>query len=272
MAAERTRRRFPVLATVVGVILFVHVLPIITVVVTSFSPTRVIFFPMKGLGITGYRTLFSQPEFVSAFKLSLELAALTGICALALGVPAAFAVARHRFRGAAVVETFLLSPLMMPTIAAGIAMLVFYSRLGIPKSWYTIFIGHMVVAVPYVVRVVVASVVGFDRSLERAAQSLGASPVQAFVRVTLPLIRPGIIAGLVFAFVVSWEEVNITVFLAGVGSTTLPVEILNHVSSYGTDSTIAAMSAVLLVVGAVGLVIVERTVGIRGSVGVESRS
>ncbi len=261
------RRKFSVLALVVGVILVAHVLPIVMVVVTSFSSTRVLFFPLKGFGFTGYIDLFDSPEFFSAFQLSLVLAALTGVGAVLLGVPASFALVRYRFRGAAVIENFLLSPLMVPTIAIGIAMVVLYSQLGIPKAWYVVFIGHMIVAVPYVARVVTASLVGLDRGPERAARSLGASPVVTFFRVTLPMVRPGIIAGLVFAFIVSWEEVNITAFVSGLGSATLPVEILNYVSANGTDSTIAAMSALLLVVGAAGLVIVERTAGVSRSVG-----
>jgi putative spermidine/putrescine transport system permease protein len=158
-------------------------------------------------------------------------------------------------------NTFFLSPLMLPTVIFGIALLQFYTRIGITRTPLSLVFGHLVITVPYVVRLVSASLAGLDPSLDRAAMNLGATPWQTFRRVTLPLIRPGIIAGATFAGIMSFDDVSVALFLASPRSVTLPVRIFTYIEQT-FDPLVTAVCSVLIVFAALGVVLIERSIGL----------
>jgi putative spermidine/putrescine transport system permease protein len=173
---------------------------------------------------------------------------------------ASLALVRYRFRGQEMIKPFFLAPMVIPRVVLGIATLVFLSRTFLIGNFWGLLAAHVVVTLPYVIRTVSATLVGFDMALEQAALSLGARPLKAFTTITLPIIRPGLIAGAIFAFVVSFDELVMTLFLTGPGLTTLPVQIYNYIE-YTSDPTIAAISVILIVFTAVVVLITERIVG-----------
>ena len=145
-------------------------------------------------------------------------------------------------------------------VIIGIALLQFYSLLKISGSFFGLVIGHVVITFPYVVRTVSASLYQFDEALEEAARTLGANQVKTFFKITLPMIRPGLIAGAIFAFIVSFDNVPVSIFLVGVKSTTLPVVIFSYIE-YGVDPTIAAISTILICLTGLTIFIIEKWIG-----------
>jgi putative spermidine/putrescine transport system permease protein len=235
--------------------------PIVVVVLASFTAAEYTSFPPHGLSLRWYLEIADNPEFIESFRVSAVVAVITGILATVLGTLAALVLVRERFPGRDAVNAFFLSPLMLPAVILGIALLQFYTRVGITRTPFALVCGHLVITVPYVIRRVAASLDGFDRTLELAAMNLGATPWQAFRRVTLPLIRPGIVAGATFAVIVSFDDVSISLFLAGPHSTTLPVRIFSYIEQT-FDPLATAVCSVLILVAAVGVVEIERSIGL----------
>jgi putative spermidine/putrescine transport system permease protein len=244
-------------------ILFIAFLvaPVVVVVLVAFTPEGWLKIPTTSFSLRWFRAIGDHPEFISAFRNSLGIAVSASILATVVGTLAALGIVRYRFPGRDVVGSFLLSPLMVPTVVTGVALLYFFSRIGLASTLGGIIVAHVVVTGPYVVRTVSASLAGFDRSLERAAMTLGAGRLQTFGRVTLPLILPGVTAGALFAFIVSFDELTVTLFVTGPRLATLPIRIYNHIT-YITDPLVAAISA-LLVFMTIGIVLIlERLVGL----------
>ena len=235
--------------------------PVVVVVLVAFTPEGWLKIPTTSFSLRWFRAIADHPEFISAFRNSLAIAVTASILATAIGTLAALGIVRYRFPGREVVSSFLLSPLMVPTVVTGVALLYFFSRIGLASTLGGIIVAHVVVTGPYVVRTVSASLAGFDRSLELAAMTLGADRWQTFRRVTLPLILPGLTAGAIFAFIVSFDELTVTLFVTGPKLATLPIRIYNHIT-YITDPLVAAVSA-LLVFLTIGIVLIlERLVGL----------
>ncbi len=157
--------------------------------------------------------------------LSVEVALPATLMTTALGLPAAVGIVRYRFPGRELVNAFVLSPLVLPSVVIGIAMLQFYNQISVGATFAGLVLGHVVITLPYAVRLIAAGMTGLDPNAERAAQSLGASPISAFCRVTLPVVFPAILAGAVFAFITSFDDVSISLFLATPRMVTLPVRI-----------------------------------------------
>ena len=237
------------------------VAPVVVVVLVAFTPEGWLSIPTTSFSLRWFRAIADHPEFISAFRNSLGIALAASLLATAIGTLAALGIVRYRFPGRDVVSSFLLSPLMVPTVVTGVALLYFFSRIGLASTLAGIIVAHVVVTGPYVVRTVSASLAGFDRSLELAAMTLGAGRWQTFRSVTLPLIQPGLAAGAVFAFIVSFDELTVTLFVTGPKLATLPIRIYNHIT-YITDPLVAAVSA-LLVFLTIGIVLIlERLVGL----------
>lgn len=225
-------------------------IPIVIVVGTSLGRSALFEFPPRQLSFHWFESFLSKPALVhSFFGVSLLIALLSACLALLIAAPAALALVRFRFRGRAALETFFTLPVAVPHILLGVALYLFYVRLRVEASLLTLLLGHVLIALPYVIRSVTAGLAGLDPRLEEAAMSLGASQVAAFFKVSFPLIRSSIVSGAVFAFIVSFGDVNLALFLAGPGSTTLPVHIFSEIQ-WGADPTIAAASTLqILVVG-----------------------
>ena len=244
-------------------VLFVGFLlaPVVVVVLVAFTPEGWLKIPTTSFSLRWFRAIGEHPEFISAFRNSLGIAVSASLLSTIVGTLAALGLVRYRFPGREAVGSFLLSPLMVPTVVTGVALLYFFSRIGLASTLGGVIVAHVVVTGPYVVRTVSASLAGFDRSVELAAMTLGAGRLQTFWRVTLPLILPGVTAGALFAFVVSFDELTVTLFVTGPRLATLPIRIYNHIT-YITDPLVAAISA-LLVFLTIGIVLIlERLVGL----------
>jgi putative spermidine/putrescine transport system permease protein len=258
-------RRAPALAAalayafVAATVVFLA-LPIVALIVMSFSAAEYVTFPPIGFSFKWYGRMLQMPGFVDSLLLSLRLAALATALSILLGVGAALALARARFRGRNVVIAGLMSPLVVPSIVTGLALLQFFVDRGMRSADWNLLAGHVVITLPYVARTVMASLEVFDWSLVDTARVLGAGPLRAFWRVTLPLIRPGILAGGIFAFLTSFDNYTISFFLADAALVPLPVTVFNYINNI-FDPGVAALSASLIYASAIILIVAQRLIG-----------
>jgi putative spermidine/putrescine transport system permease protein len=228
--------------------------PTLVIVPMSFTEARILSFPPEGFSLEWYGQMFSDRQWASALANSAQVAVLTATLSVVLGTLAALALARGRFQGRTVVNGLVLAPLIVPIVIIGIGMFSLFVRWRISGSLVGLVLAHTALAVPFVVVSVTASLRTMDRNLELAAANLGATPRQTFQRVTLPIIVPGVIAGAIFAFITSWDEVVVSIFLTSARFRTLPVEMWEQVRT-AVDPTVAAVATTLLVVTTVLLVI-----------------
>ncbi|MBI3512943.1 MAG: ABC transporter permease [Proteobacteria bacterium] len=237
------------------------VAPIAVVVVTAFSPTDFFVFPPPGLSLRWFVEFFRLDNMRGAFLFSLEVALIAATVASVLGTAGALFLARRRGAFATVLQGLFLAPLVFPTIILGLALLLLYKSVGMPVLPGLLF-AHAVVGMPYSFRTTLAGLQGLDPALEEAGQSLGAGPLRTLALITLPLIWPSVLSGWLFAFIVSFGELNTALFLTGPGQTTLPIEIFSYLQFQGSQLVIAAASA--LQVGLIILMVagIERIVGI----------
>jgi putative spermidine/putrescine transport system permease protein len=222
-------------------------LPTLVVLAVSFNPTAILSFPPAGLSLRWYENVVTYPQFQKAALNSLLVTGGAVALALPVGTLAALALERGRLRGRNVWAAVLLSPLVVPGVAAGLGFLILAAALGLLRSRSVLIVAHVALVLPFVVRSVWVSVRNLDPTLERAAASLGASPWRVFRRVTLPLLRPGLFAGLLFAIVVSLNEFVVSLFISNRVTEILPVAMFTYVVNY-TDPSIAALSSLFIVV------------------------
>ncbi|MNC01229.1 Inner membrane ABC transporter permease protein YdcV [compost metagenome] len=197
---------------------------------------------------------------METFKTSIVISLLGNLLALLLGVPAAYALSRYRFRGRDTLNAIFLSPVLIPGIVLGFTLLRYLIVVyGLPIV-AGLLIGHTVIMLPFIIRVIASSLENFDFAVEEAAQSLGASRLYTFFKVVLPNIRSGILAAILIAFLESFNNVDISVFMTGPGISTLPIQMLTYVQNY-FDPTIAAISVILMVLTAALMFVIERLMG-----------
>jgi len=237
------------------------VVPILIVVVAAFSPNDYFQFPPPALSMRWFVEFFGLDNMRGAFALSVELALASATIATVLGTFAALFLARRGGALANVLQSLFVAPLVFPTIILGVALLLLYKTIGMPV-FAGLLLAHCVVGMPYGFRTVLASAQALDPSLEEAGQSLGAGPLRTLVLVTLPLIWPGVLAGWLFAFIVSFGELNTALFLTGPGVTTLPIEIFSYLQFQGSQLVIAAASSVQIALIVLLVTVIERVVGI----------
>jgi putative spermidine/putrescine transport system permease protein len=235
--------------------------PLIIVVGISFAPDVRLDFPPNGLSLRWFEYIAGRPELLDAFAVSLVLALLVAVLALVLGILAALALARYQFRGKQAIEALLLAPLVVPSLIVGVALLQTFSLVGFMDSFPRLILGHLVLTIPFAVRSIGACLYGIDRSLEESALVMGASPFKTFRRVLLPLLRPGIVVGALFAFIVSFGNITISIFMVSAETVTLPIRILTYLQ-WQFDPSIAAISTVLVVFTLALLLTAERTLGL----------
>ena len=240
-------------------------LPLIFVTWLAFFRQEIPSFPPEGYSLRWFAAILDQPKFVEGFRMSFQVGVLATFIGLALGVPAALAVTRHQFKFRAPLASLLLMPLIVPGVVLGTAMYVFQVEVengldvDVLGTFYALVMGHVVVIIPWVVRLVTASLAGVDRSIEEAAQNLGANAFVTFWRITLPAIRPGIVAGALFGFVTSFGNLEMSLFLVGPGRTTLPIVVLQYLE-WKIDPTIAAVSVVQILLIGTAMLITDRYV------------
>ena len=244
------------------VLFFIFLLgPIFIVVSISFTETEFVAFPPKGFSWRWYERFFEYEPFVDSFIVSVELAVATALLGVGLGVPAALAVTRGKVPYANTIMTFLLSPLSMPLIVVGFALLFYLSAIGFGVSFVSLLIAHTVISLPYVVRTVAGVYRGVSPDYEESAAVLGANRIQIFWHVTLPMIKPGIFAGMLFAMLISIDNLPISFFFGSADTNTLPVVMLSYLE-HQFDPSVAAASSIQLIVAVIGLFIVERIYGL----------
>jgi putative spermidine/putrescine transport system permease protein len=231
--------------------------PLVVVIFVSFTAKGFLSLPFDGVSLRWYRAILQAPEWLASLRISLALATLSASLAVATGIPAALAIARYRFRGRDALGALLLSPLMIPAIVLGVSFLRFLTLAGISGTFAGMVLCHVVVIMPYVVRLLLAALAGLDRRIEQAAASLGAGKLTVLCRVTLPLILPGIAGGWILGFVTSFDELTVTLFVASPSTTTLPVRLFNYIDQM-TDPLVAAVSASLIFGTALLMILLDR--------------
>ncbi len=242
-----------VLWAVSGLVIVFLLAPVLIIIPMSFGSALSLEFPPRSVSLQWYRHFFSSGPWLDAARVSLVVAAGAAAVSAVLGTLASFALVRGRFPGRDLIYLLILSPLVIPGVVVAIGMYLFLGRLGLVGSISGLIIAHTAIALPLVVVNMTAALQGFDRSIERAAMSAGANRLRTFWHVTLPVIRPGFTAGVLFAFMASFDEVIIAIFLSGRNATTLPKRMWDSVL-LETDPTISAVSSLL--VGATILTVV----------------
>lgn len=252
-----------VILNIVVALLYLFLLaPIIIVVIAAFNSGQYLRFPPEGFSLRWFQKFLESEPFVDAFLFSVRLAIIVTVLATVIGTAAALYIVRHSRRFRAGLQLLMISPLPVPAILTGIALLIFFYAIGLgTRGMIGLVIGHTLVSLPYVFLTVSTVLVGFDRSLEEAARNLGAGPWTTFRRVTLPLIKGGIISGSVFAFIVSFDQFPISLLLASVGSTPLPLQLFDYLR-FSFDPTAAAVSTISILMTVVVVLITERLVGL----------
>ena len=250
----------------VGLLFAFLLAPVILVVPLSFSSANNLVFPPPGWSLRWYVAMVHQAGLVQAAWNSLVLAGAVAVVCLLLGMPAALALDRGRFRGREALMALITAPLLLPTIVIGLALLTVFVSLGLLGTWPGLVLAHLTITLPYAVRVLSTSLSTLPPGIEDAARSLGASPGRVFWRVTLPLMIPGVVATAAITFLVSFDEVVISLFVVGPQLTTLPVALYRYVEAR-TDPLVAAVSTLLVGLTLLVVVVLDRAVGLRRAVG-----
>ena len=235
-------------------------LPAVIVVASSFTAGDDLRFPPEGFSPRWYMAAFKSDMFMGSLWTSTKLAFVTMVLSLTLGMAAAFAIDRRSFPGKHAFRTLTLSPLIVPMVVLGLGLLQFLAWMRLNQSFLGLLIGHVLITLPYVVRTLNAGMVLFDRTLEQAAMNLRAPPSKVFRRITLPLLAPAFVFAGVFAFVTSFGNITLSIFLGFAGATTLPVQIFAYVE-HNYDPVLAAVSTLVIVVTLGMIAIVEKLVG-----------
>lgn len=251
----------------VGGALLVIVLPLGLIVWLSFVSNEILSLPPEGYSLRWYGFMLRQPQFLNGFRTSLLVATVATAAGLVLTVPAALVLTRTAFPGREAVVQLLMSPLVVPAIVIGAALYMAFVEVevatGFPltgSSW-GLSAGHVLLTIPWSLRLVTASLVGLNVALEEAAQSLGATPLATATTVILPLIWPALVAAALFSFVVSFSNVELSLFLVAPGTTTLPIAILQYLQ-WKIDPTVAAVSVLQILVVGGALLLTNRFVGL----------
>lgn len=242
--------------------------PLVVVVAQGFTSGKQVQFPPKGFSLHWINKALHTPEFTDGLTLSLKIALGVAIIGGVVGAAAAFAVNWYDFRGKRALETFILAPLSIPAIGLGIALLAIESLLGLVGNVYVILLAHLMLAIAFVVRLTGVGITNIDRNAILAARTLGARPWTVFWRITFPQFAGSLAVGCIFAFIVSFDEIGISLFLAAPGSTTFPVALFSYMEQ-NYDPLVMAAGTLLLLISVIPLMIVSRLVGLARILGLD---
>ncbi len=251
-----------ILYTITALMMAFILAPLVIVVSMSVSDSYFVTFPPQGFTLKWYIQILQDRDFLEALRLSSLLAFGATAGSLLLGVPAALALTRGAFPGLAFIKALVLSPLIFPALVTGLALMQLLAGFGWGDARVNLLIGHIVVTCPYVIRSVVTSLMLVDINLEDAARTLGANRMQTFWRITLPQIAPGVAAGALFAFMVSFDNYPVTMWLANSQYSPVPLVLMRQLINV-FDPSVPAMSTVIIILAVVGVLILERLVGLR---------
>jgi putative spermidine/putrescine transport system permease protein len=252
-----------------GLVMAFLLLPAVVVAAASFTESKSLQFPPEGFSLKWYEAALNDEGLVDAFWFSVKLALVTGIIATVLGTLVAFALVRFTFPGKHALEAFAMGPLTLPRVVLGLSMLQVFGQIGIGSSFWTLLSGHVLIATPFAIRLVTAGLGGVGRTYERAAMSLGASYPSTLRHVTLPMAKTGIVGAFVFASIVSFEDVAMTIFLSGIGTTTVPVKLYTYTEFHNTP-LLTAVSTILVLAGFLSLLVIHKTIGMERAFGTQA--
>lgn len=253
------KSKFLIFIVAIAVIFLIG--PFLIIIISSFNETAVMKFPPQGFSLQWYKKVFSVDMFRTTFWISLKIGFFATFVALVIGIPVAYLNVRYKYRGKNVVELIFSSPAIIPGLVIGFALLRYFIYIAQVPVTLGLFLGHTAILFPYTVRVVSASLRNFDLSVEEAAVSLGSSPFGAFFRVVFPNIQAGVVAAFILAFITSFNNVPISLFLTGPGVSTLPIQMLVYMEYY-YDPTISALSSIIIVLTVVIVQTAEKVLGI----------
>ena len=235
--------------------------PLVVICLVAFTPENTLSMPWNGFSLRWFEAIFAHPDFVASFRNSLWLATLSATLAVLLAVPAALAIDRMAFPGRDALNALFLSPLIIPHLVLGVAILRLFALLGATGSFSWLVASHIIIVTPYVMRLVLASLSGLDRSVEAAALTLGAPPHTVFIRVTAPMILPGMTGGWLLAFINSFDELTMSIFVTSPQTVTLPVRMYMYATE-SIDPMMAAVSALMIALTAVAMLVLDRMFGL----------
>lgn len=239
-----------------GAVLLFLILPVLVIIPLSFNSGSFLVYPMQGFSLHWYQDFFASAEWMRALRNSIIVAPAATLLAMVFGTLASIGLVRSYFPGKALVMALVISPMVVPVVIIGVATYLFFAPLGLGNSYFSLIVVHAVLGVPFVIITVSATLQGFNYNLVRAAASLGANPLLTFRKVTLPLIAPGVISGALFAFATSFDEVVVTLFLAGPEQATLPRQMFSGIRE-NLSPTIAAAATLLIAFSVVLLLTLE---------------
>lgn len=235
--------------------------PLLVVCLVAFTPANTLTLPTSEFSLRWFRAIFDHPDFVASFVNSLGLATLAATLSLVLTVPVALALERYHFPGRGALMALFLSPLIIPHLVLGVAFLRLFALIGATGSFAWLVASHVIIVTPYVLRLVLAALSGLDRSAEQAALTLGASPWIVFRRITVPMILPGLTGGWLLAFINSFDELTMSIFVTAPATITLPVRMYMYATE-SIDPMMAAVSALMIALTAVTMLLLDRLFGL----------
>lgn len=251
----------PALKALAALMFLFLLAPLIVVVPISFSGDRYLSFPPSSWSVQWYGAVFGDGRMVGAFWTSLWLAAVVTALSLAIGLTAAYALVRLKPRGADALGSLFTAPLLLPTIVLGLAILIVFARFGLLATFPGLVAAHLVVTLPYALRVLSTALSTLPIAVEEAAATLGAPPLTVFRRVTLPMMRNGLIGTAALCFLVSFDEVVLSLFMTGPRIATLPVAMFHRVEQQA-DPLVAALSVLLVALTLAVVLVVDRSAGL----------
>lgn len=250
------------------VILFI-LSPLVIIVGGSFTETPYVAFPPTGFTLRWYEQLMHRQDFLQSFITSVIIAVLCTGAAMLLGVLAAVGLQRHDFLTRPLCRSFLMSPLVLPTIVTGVALLQYYYLINLDAPLIGLVIGHIVITIPYVIRTVGAGLVGLNTAIEEAASSLGASAVRTLWRVTLPAIAPSMLSAAIFVFITSFDQATVSIFLSAPDLMPLPIRIYSYID-FAVDPMIAAVSTLLILFAFAIIALLQKLLGLDRAFGADA--
>ena len=237
-------------------------LPLVIVVLASFNAGELLTFPPQGFSLRWYSHFFNSAPFITSLYFSLRLSAVAMVVSTLLGTAAALYVVRFAGKWRDVLRLLIVTPLLLPEVLSAVALLFFFYSIGLGKTIGALVVGHVLITLPFVFLAVSSVLYNFDVSLEEAARSLGANKFRTFRRITLPIIKPGVISGGLLAFIVSFDLFAVSLLLKGIGVATLPIQLFDYVT-WDFDPTAAAVSTVSIAMTLIMVLLIEKLVGLR---------
>ncbi len=244
-----------------GLVVLFMMAPLVVVCLVAFTPENTLSLPTSGFSLRWFHAVFERADFIQAFYNSLVLAFVAATLATLIAVSAALAISRYQFPGRNFFSALFLSPIIIPHLVLGVAMLRLFAMMGVNGSFTWLMLAHVVIITPYVLRLVLAAAIGIDRSAEQAAESLGASRFTLFRQITLPMILPGVAGGWLLAFINSFDEVTLSIFVSSPATQTLPVRMYVYATE-SIDPMMAAVSALVIGLTAAAMILLDRVYGL----------